>query len=114
MSDKPEYINMAEIVDPDDPQGRTYRQVNQEKQHNIPVGSLVEIGHPDDKYNDDLNGLRLWVVWHGRDCDGTPLYWLSADKEDTKKENGIFANRGWTGGYGENSLTVVEPFKERV
>lgn len=50
--------------------------------HTIPVGSLVEL-------DDDC--VRLYVVAHHRDCDGTPLYALSWDKdiELYKTERGI-------------------------
>ena len=61
-------INIADLRDPDDPQGRSYRQVNADRTHGIPVGALVEIID---------TGVRMFVVWHGRDCDQTPLYWLS-------------------------------------
>ena len=90
-------INIADIKDPNDPQGRSYREVNNAKEHNIPIGVLVELE----------DGVRLWVVQHGRDCDGTPLYELSADKDDTTPERVGFRNRGWTGGYSEDSLKVI-------
>lgn len=82
-------MTVADIVCPDDPQGRTYRQINNAKTHAIPVGALVEL----------LNGVRLFVVWHGRDCDGTPLYWLSHKNDVRKPYVG--------GGYLESSLKVV-------
>lgn len=59
---------------------KTYRQLNAEKAHRIPLGALVELR----RYNSDLEededdpfGLRLYVVGHTRDCDQTPLYTLS-------------------------------------
>ena len=91
-------INIADLRDPDDPQGRSYRQVNAEKTHSIPIGALVELE----------NGARLFVVHHGRDCDQTPLYWLSADEDDTEQERAGWMNYGWTGGYSEDSLTVID------
>jgi hypothetical protein len=33
------YINVADIVNPES--GKTYRQENNEKQHNIPLGTLA-------------------------------------------------------------------------
>lgn len=86
------------MVDPEDAHGRTYKEVNMEKTHSHPIGSLVEL----------KDGVRLWVVYHSRDCDGTPLYELSADKDDTIKESPSFRNRSWTGGYSERSLTLVK------
>ena len=92
------FINVADIVDPDDPQGRTYRQVNAARPHTIPVGSLVELE----------SGVRLFVIHHGRDCDMEPLYYLSPDRDDTTEKRKGFRNDGWTGGYCEDSLTVVQ------
>lgn len=57
-------------IDAADPQGRTIRKVNLAK----PLGALVEILPYEDS---DHDGVRLFVVSHGRDCDGTPLYSLS-------------------------------------
>jgi hypothetical protein len=35
------FVNIADLVDTDDPQQRTHRQINAEKRHSIPVGALV-------------------------------------------------------------------------
>jgi hypothetical protein len=74
--------------------GKTIKQNNMERTHGITVGSLVETEE----------GLRLFVVLCGRDCDGTPLYWLGMrwgeEREDWDQR---------LGGYPEESLTVVEP-----
>lgn len=88
---------LADFVDPDDPQGRTYRQVNAEKKHQIPIGTLVEL--------DD--GVRMWVVAHTRDCDNTPLYNLSPVKDDIEVERVGFRNSSWHGGYSEDSLKPI-------
>ena len=88
---------LCDLVDPKDPHGRTYRQVNAAKAHEIPVGTLVELE----------NGARLFVVMHSRDCDSEPLYCLGPDPDDTEPRYKGFINPGWTGGYGEESLTVV-------
>jgi hypothetical protein len=94
---EPTLLFVADLVDPDDPEGRTYRQVNTEKQHAIPIGALVELE----------GGARLFVVHHGRDCDMTPLYWLSTDQDDTEPRRPGFLNHGWIGGYPEESLRVI-------
>lgn len=91
-------INVADIKDPDDSQGRSYREVNNAKKHLFEVGQLVEL----------RDGVRLWVVMQGRDCDGTPLYWLCHNRDDTVQGDGIFANINWVGGYSEEGLTLVE------
>jgi hypothetical protein len=97
--------------DPDDPQGRTYRQVNAAKQHNIPLGALVEVvPSPDKDYSRDeyKNGIRLFVVHHARDCDMTPLYCLASDPDDTEQKRSGFYNSTWDCGYPEESLKVIE------
>lgn len=95
----PTYVMMLhDLPDPDDPQGRTYKQINAERQHTIPLGALVELP----------NGSRLFVVCHERDCDMTPLYYLSYDPEDTTQKVEGFKNRGWTGGWPEDSLKVID------
>ena len=70
------FINIADLMDPNDSQGRSYREVNTDKEHNIPLGTLVELE----------NGARAFVVKHTRDCDMTPLYSLAInpDPEECK------------------------------
>ncbi len=56
--------------------------VKQKNIHNIPIGTLVEIIY-DDRCDEEENptfGCRLFVVAHHYDCDGTPLYELSFNK----------------------------------
>jgi hypothetical protein len=104
-------VNIADLKDPDDPQGRSYREVNQEKRHAIPIGALVEVipspeeGRTQDGYK---NGVRLFVVHHARDCDQTPLYCLGPDPDDTAIQRQGFYNPQWDNGYGEESLRVIE------
>jgi hypothetical protein len=105
MNDIP-IINIADLKDPADPQGRSYREINNARSHAIPVGALVEITH-DPEYPSAMDGARLFVVMQTRDCDGTPLYELCADPEDTEQANPRFRNAKWHGGYSEESLTVI-------
>ena len=103
--------------------GKTIRENNMEKDHNIPVGALVEV-KMDSWYGDgacDKTHARLWVIEQGRDCDGTPLYWLSFTPKH-KWENIKVQFDEWTvdgdlaqkmfykvcGGFLEKSLTVIE------
>lgn len=90
-------VMLADLKDPNDGAGRTYREVNAAKKHSIPVGSLVELE----------TGVRLFVAYQGRDCDMTPLYWLTAASDDLIELRPGFANPGWHGGYPEESLTVI-------
>jgi hypothetical protein len=62
-------VDVSDLIDPGDAGGRSYREVNATKTHAIPIGSLVEL----------KDGVRLFVVYHARDCDQTPLYSLSDD-----------------------------------
>jgi len=73
-------LNVADIVEAN---GKTVKQNNMAQVHNISIGTLVEI--LPDSCSDDEAGLRLFVVGHGRDCDGTPLYHMSF-KKDAYKE----------------------------
>lgn len=83
-------IFVADMVDPADPNGRTYREVNAATAHRIPLGALVEV---------DSSGVRMFVVQVGRDCDGSPLYWLAATYDEPESS--------WYGGVGEPSLSLV-------
>lgn len=102
-------FSLYDSVDPADPQGRTYRQVNEELTHNIPMGSLVElVSKPD--FPHAMDGIRLFVVYRGRDCDMTPMYWLCADPEcvlSGNTNNDIITKLKWHGGFSEDSLEVI-------
>lgn len=67
------FVNIADLHDPDDKQGRTYREVNNDKNHIFNRGDFVEV----------YRGERLFVVKLTRDCDGTPLYNLGSQGGDT-------------------------------
>jgi len=86
-----------DLKDSKDSLGRSFKEVNMKKTHNITMGSLVECH----------NGVRLFVVSLDRDCDGTPLYSLCADKNDTVRYSEGFGNTGWDRGYSEGSLKVI-------
>lgn len=88
-------FNLADMVDPNDPQGRTWRQINAARQHAIPVGSMVELE----------SGVRLFVVHRGRDCDQTPLYTLAPELFDGDE----VSKYRWWGGHSEESLIFIKP-----
>lgn len=83
-------LNVADIVDPKT--NKTFRQMNSELSHNIPIGALVELE----------NGERLFVIKHSRDCDMTPLYSLGMIDDSEGEYAQLFR------GYSEESLTVVK------
>ena len=62
-------ISVASLIEAN---GKTWRENNLAKEHTIEVGTLVEV---------ISSGLRLYVYGHSRDCDGTPLYHLTMNKE---------------------------------
>jgi hypothetical protein len=95
------FVNLADLTDPSDPAGRSYREVNAERPHNIALGSLVELE----------SGVRLFVVHQGRDCDQTPLYSLAPDPEDVVQADPRFGNPKWINGYSEDGLKVIRPGK---
>ena len=75
-NDAQQVVFVGDIVEEN---GKTVKENNTARVHQIPLGSLVEI-----TCDGELNGLRLFVVHHSRDCDGEPLYDLSFEK--TAKE----------------------------
>jgi len=89
------FVNVADLPDPEDSQGRTYREVNAEKTHKIPLRSLVELG----------GGVRLFVAMHTRDCDMTPLYSLTPELDN---EYDSLHKDKWVHGYSQECLTVIK------
>lgn len=88
-----EFINIADLKDPEDRKGRSYRQINNATTHKIGLGVLVELG----------NGVRLFTAKHTRDCDGTPLYSLTPESCDDGYLNELY----WVHGYSEDDLTTI-------
>ena len=90
----PEFINIADLKDPNDPQGRTYRQVNNATPHKFGVGVLVELD----------SGVRLFTAKLTRDCDGTPLYSLTHQtRDDDYPLNELY----WVHGFSEDGMKAV-------
>ena len=85
------FMMIHDLKDPDDDQGRSYREVNNAKQHKLKIGQLVE----------SANGIRLFIHQQTRDCDGTPLYVLATDTVDS-------LNNTLSYGYSERVLTEVK------
>ena len=98
MTDK--IINIHDL-----PSGVKYKSIkdlNLEKTHSIPIQSLVEV---------KTAGVRLFVVSHSRDCDGTPLYCLCSDKDDIVQHREFFGNRTWDMGWPEGVLQLIHSDK---
>ncbi len=119
-SKKPNYFNMSSIIEDN---GNSIIVNNLNKCHSLKLGSLVEVSFT----KSDFNGLRLFVVEHTRDCDGSPNYSLSFDKNiinkltnlDTeditdlmlKYSNALSKERllgAISRGYAEDSLKLIE------
>ena len=87
-------VVFGDIVDKNDPQGRTFRQINAELKHNVPIGALVEL----------KNGIRLFVISHGRDCDGehnhSSEFWLDGKTlEISDRKNEVYDQFAQMAGY---------------
>jgi len=93
----PIFTMIHNLVDPNDPMGRTYKEVNAGKAHKFPIGALVE---------DQVSGVRLFVVGYARDCDMTPLYTLSP--YHPKEENEYKRDFKRLHGYDEETLVVIK------
>jgi hypothetical protein len=86
--------------------GKTIKENNLAKPHNIPIGTLVEAKF-DEWFGEGACWkvhARMWIVSHDRDCDGTPLYSISRwnDPEFAKQ------NRLLHSGFPEEWLTPIE------
>ena len=94
-------MNIMSVNDIVEANGKSFKDNNLAIQHNIPLGSLVEILPEQDENPNEPNrhtGLRLFVVSLSRDCDGTPLYTLSFNKNsfiDYTKYRGEIDNKQW-------------------
>ncbi len=100
--------------------GKTIRENNMRIVHNLAVGDLVEVKYDKSSGNGACEKVhaRLWIVECSRDCDGTPLYYLShlplAAMQDMKKMFNLSDDDvrlrmmcNVVGGFLEESLTPV-------
>ncbi len=85
--------NIADLKDPNDPKGRSYREVNNARGHKFGVGVLVELD----------NGVRLFTAKQTRDCDGTPMYVLTYEQKGEYPLNKV----KFIYGYSEDNLKAV-------
>ena len=78
-------INFSDLIEEN---GKTIKENNLDKKHNIPIGTLVTVEYKKDSINNTTEKIQanLLVFSHDRDCDGTPLYSLAKyKKEDISK-----------------------------
>jgi hypothetical protein len=72
-----EITNFGDVVEGN---GKSIRQNNSEQKHKFPIDTLVEVKY--ERWHSrgacEKVHARLFVVWHQRDCDGSPLYHLSS------------------------------------
>lgn len=115
-------INIADLINPES--GLSYRAENTAKAHTIPLFTLVEL-KCDPEWPCITDGLRLYVQGHSRDCDGTPLYDLTANykvigrnlhvRSAETEEDRMYCHL-YSGAimhsYGESSLEVIKTAAE--
>lgn len=65
-----------------DENGESQKDRNLKKNHGVELGALVELE----------SGVRLFVVNHSRDCDGTPLYDLYLNLDIVDDVNEVLKN----------------------
>jgi hypothetical protein len=105
-------VNVADLLDGET--GRSFRELNAEKTHAIPLGALVEVVDGDNKgrWGNVDCGVRLYVVEHTRDCDQTPLYTLAASFKTARnfRHESLLKRLSARveSGYAEENLTVVK------
>lgn len=100
--------------------GRTIEENNLAAGHKYPLGSLVTVNFDENHGYASFQGqATLYVVGHGRDCDGSPLYNLgtmpiaepsrylyndAANGFNPEYMQWLVLNKFHLDGYGENSL----------
>lgn len=92
-----------------DESGKTWKEKNAELEHNIPIGTLVEI----DAVDHPSHGVRLRVCSYLRDCDNTPLYELTCNIDEYERFKSLPFAVYSTGGWNEDSLIVVDELNKK-
>jgi hypothetical protein len=88
--------------------GTTRKERNMKLQHEIPLLTLVEV------QSGSMEGLRLFVQGHTRDCDGTPLYnlcfkWrLVGIEHSVHNPNFVKNSTGISTGHNPDNLEVIK------
>ena len=105
------FVLLHNLEDPEHP-GKSFRDVNLEKQHAIPFRTLVEYFSEawfGEGACESVIG-RLFVVMQYRDCDGTPLYAIGPSPEslDPERSPADPLPKGTRFGFTEESLRPIE------
>ena len=98
--------------------GKTIRENNLERKHQVPIGTELRMSSPDPDEPDyalfmpGIEGVvTCYVVMHTRDCDGTPLYALSpysALKYSDKLPLWVWLDSIGPGPLGASNLLMME------
>lgn len=106
-------VAVHDLIDSDT--GQSFREMNLEKTHAIPLGTLVEIqsgSNEEDCEWGNGDGARLFVISHSRDCDGTPLYNMVHRLQDsggTSSKQSLLnrMSKPVINGYSGDSLKII-------
>ena len=105
-----EILTLHDIVDPKT--GTTIKEENLKIKHNIPlytkVKYLARTGQYDEQGNDVREEVTKYVLYHARDCDGTPLYVIGEKDQPVWEIENKFYNRYVIKGIAEKWLTIVD------
>jgi len=86
--------------------GKTIKENNLDKQHNLKIGDLVEITFK------PYEGVRLFICKLSRDCDGTPLYCLTINLTEFKRQQSEgYSNFYYTSfytGFSDSSIKLIK------
>lgn len=102
------FINVADIVEDN---GLTVRQNNLNSTHKFETGTVVYL---------EEKGRWARIVECGRDCDGTPLYWVGPEAAWQQLDNypTLIKDIRWRlvnwieGGYSEESFRAFNSYAE--
>ena len=102
-------MKMVMIHDLVEENGKTIKENNLALNHNIPIGTLVEVAFCSWLGNGACEKIqaRLWVISHDRDCDGTPLYTVSQWDDPVFAMSHLVIGQAHRG-LSEQSLTPVK------
>jgi hypothetical protein len=76
-------LNIQMVSDLVEENGRTIRENNLDRQHELPIGALVQVDNECTGSGSQWTRVvQGYIAVLGRDCDGTPLYYLTIREHD--------------------------------